>query len=82
MHFATVDARVSARWQVDEGKSRGRRVDGDEGESLVQVKPYEFKYTQTEQAGDTVKLIFSLTNYPDIMDTLDVTIVDQRQDGE
>ena len=44
---------------------RARRVDGDEDDSLVQVKPYEFKYTQTKPKGDTVKLIFSLTNYPD-----------------
>lgn len=64
------------------GEAVSWRVEGDEEESLVQVKPYEFKYTQTEPKEDTVKLIFSLTNYPDIMATLDVTIVDQRPDED
>jgi len=64
------------------GEAVDWRVDGDKPDSLVQVKPYEFKYTQTEPEGNAVKLIFSLTNYPDKKDTLDVILVDKRLDGE
>lgn len=56
------------------GEAVDWRVDGDKPDSLVQVKPYEFKYTQTEPEGNAVKLIFSLTKYPDKKDMLDVIL--------
>ena len=54
------------------GEAINWEVEGDVAESLVQMKPTEFRYTRSSSAEDIVTLKFALVKHPDVMDELKI----------
>ena len=57
-----------------EGEAIKWEVKGDDKNTLVQVKFNEFVYTQSDAVKNTVSLIFTLVNYPDVSDELKINV--------
>ena len=67
----TVTFRIKA---TPRDEAVGWEVEPEDSGELVQVKPNEFQFKRTRDESKMVKLFFSLLNYPDISETLEIEI--------